>query len=233
MQMPIFINKILKTLLVLLIPIILVPGSARLLATDTYLAFEYGKASFPPDSYGFTPQQRFILASTNIHYVRAHLPNNELSKQTLNGVPVYNERAVTHMADVKAVFQVILRVWQVGFILVLLLGVVFWQRGERHAFASALQSGGLLTSGIILTIALLAVFAWQTWFDLFHRFLFVPGSWLFSYSDTLIRLFPVKFWFDATLTISLSSFVGGLLMVLIGRQCRIAIEKPRRRYSWS
>ena len=165
--------------------------------------------------------------------MRAHLPNDELSKQTLNSVPVYNEREVTHMADVKAVFQVILRVWQVGFILILLLGVIFWQRGELHAFASAIQSGGLLTSGIILTIALLAVFAWQTWFDLFHRFLFVPGSWLFSYSDTLIRLFPVKFWFDATLTISLLSFIGGLLLVLIGRQWRIAIEKPSRRRSLS
>jgi uncharacterized membrane protein len=70
---------------------------------------------------------------------------------------------------------------------------------------------------LILSIALLAVFAWQTWFDLFHRFLFVPGSWLFSYSDTLIRLFPMKFWFDATLTISLLSFVGRLLLMLIGR----------------
>jgi uncharacterized membrane protein len=76
----------------------------------------------------------------------------------------------------------------------------------------------------------MAVFTWQTWFDLFHRFLFVPGSWLFSYSDTLIRLFPVKFWFDATLTISSLSFVGGLLLVLIGRQCQIAMEKPSRKH---
>ena len=80
--MPQFISRVLKTLLVLLIPVLLMLGSARLLATDSYLAFEYGKASFPPDSFGFTPQQRFILASTNIHYVRAHLPDNELSKQT-------------------------------------------------------------------------------------------------------------------------------------------------------
>ena len=227
------VNKMLKTLLVLLIPMLLILGSARLLATDAYLAFEYGKVSFPPDSYGFTPQQRFILASTNIHYVRAHLPSNELSKQTLDGVPVYNEREVTHMADVKAVFQVVLRVWQMSFILLLLLGFIVWQKGEQKIFASALQSGGLLTSGTILTIALLAIFAWQTWFDLFHRFLFVPGSWLFSYSDTLIRLFPVKFWFDATLTISLLSFVGGLLLALIGRQWQIAIEKPSRKQSWS
>jgi hypothetical protein len=48
-----------------------------------------------------------------------------------------------------------------------------------------------------------------------------------------IRIFPVEFWIDATLTISLLGFVGGLLLVLIGRQWRIAIEKPPGRQSWS
>src|SRR6266498_4592605 len=137
--MPNFISRILKTLLMFLIPILLVLGSAHLLATDSYLAFEYDKASFPPDLYGFTSQQRFILASTNIHYVRAHLPNDELAKQTLNGVPVYNEREVTHMADVQAVFQIILRVWQAAFILILLIGVILIQNGEQKGFASAIQ----------------------------------------------------------------------------------------------
>jgi len=223
--MPNFISRILKTLLVLFIPIILVLGSARLLATNAYLAFEYGKTSFPPDSYGFTPQQRFDLASSNIHYVRAHLPGDALSNETLNGAPVYNEREVTHMLDVQAVFQAVLRVWQLAFILLLFFGFVFWQTGERKAFASAIQSGGLLTSGIILTIALMALFAWQTWFDLFHRFFFVRGSWLFSYSDTLIRLFPINFWFDATLTISFLSFIGGLLIALLGWRWQLAITK--------
>lgn len=214
--MPNFIFKLLRILLISLIPVILILGSARLLATDSYLAFEYGKASFPPDQYGFTPQQRFILASTNIHFVRAHLPNDELSKQTLNGVAVYNEREVAHMADVQAVFQIILRIWQTAFILFLLLGIIFIQNGKWDAFASAIQWGGIVTAGIIFAIALLAIFAWQTWFDLFHRFLFVPGSWLFSYTDTLIRLFPIQFWFDATLTISVLAFVGGVLLALIG-----------------
>lgn len=226
------IIRVLRTLPVFLIPIILILGSARLLATDAYLAFEYGKTSFPPDSYGFTPQQRFILASTNIHYVSAHLPTGQLSKQTLNGMPVYKGREVTHMADVKAVFQVILRVWQVGFILFLLRGFIFWQNGERMAFASAIQSGGLLTSGIILAIALPALFAWQTWFDLFHRFFFVPGSWLFSYSDTLIRLFPIKFWFDATITISILSLMAGLIVALLGRQWRLALIKAPQKFQF-
>ena len=221
------LNLILKLLMILLIPIFIISTAARLLATDSYLAFEYGKTSFPPDSFGYTQQQRFILASTNIHYVRAHLPNDELSKQTLNGVPVYNSREVSHMADVQAVFQSVSRVMQVTFILLILLGFVLWKTGEQKAFASAIQSGGLVTSGLILSIALLAVFGWEFWFNTFHLFFFKPGSWLFSYSDTLIRLFPVEFWFDATLTISAFSLTGGLLLALIGWQGKRILTKKQ------
>lgn len=223
--MPALLTKNLKFLIVLLIPILIILTAARLLATDQYLAFEYGKSSFPPDSYGFTQSQRFDLASSNIHYARAHLPDDALSKQTLDGAPVYNPREVSHMADVQEVFQAVLRTWQVVFILLLLTGLLLWQKEERQALSSAIQSGGLLTSGIILTIALLAIFAWQFWFNTFHLFFFKPGSWLFSYSDTLIRLFPVEFWFDATLTISVLSLIGGLVLALIGWRLRTSLEK--------
>ncbi|MBI3152597.1 MAG: TIGR01906 family membrane protein [Chloroflexi bacterium] len=219
------LTQTLRVSILLLIPILVVVGGVSLLATDEYLAFEYGKTSFPPDSFGFTQRERFVLASTNIHYVRAHLPNDELSKQTLNGVPVYNAREVGHMADVQAVFQSVFRVWQAAFILLLILGIALWRMGDRVALASALQSGGLLTSGMLLSIALLALFAWQTWFNLFHRLFFVQGSWLFEYSDTLIRLFPLEFWSDATFAISIFSLVGGLLIAFIGWRWRIMLEK--------
>src|SRR5688572_17360810 len=120
--MPSIITKLIQFLLVLLIPILVILGSARLLATDAYLAFEYGKRSFPPDVYGFTSQQRFALASVNVHYVRAHLPDDALATQKLDGTLIYNPREVSHMADVQSVFQAILRIWQVAFVLLLLLG---------------------------------------------------------------------------------------------------------------
>lgn len=219
------ITQALKLLATLLVIIFIVGGAVQLLATDAYLVFEYDKSSFPPDPFGYTQQQRFILASTNIHYVRAHLPGNELSKQSLKGLPVYTSREVSHMADVLTVFQSVLRVWQAALILLILLSFLLWKKGERKALASALQSGGLLTSGLILLIALLAIFGWQFWFNTFHLFFFKPGSWLFSYSDTLIRLFPVEFWFDGTLTISVLSLVGGLLFALVGwRGKRVLVE---------
>lgn len=225
--MPYRLITTLKLLIILLVPILVIGGAVNLLVNDDYLAFEYGKDSFPPDPYGFTQRQRFVLASTNVHYVRAHLPDDELAKQTMYGTPVYTPREVSHMADVQAVFQSVFRVWQASLILLPLLGFTLWRSGERKALASAIQSGGLLTSGIIASIALLALFAWQVWFDNFHLIFFEPGSWLFSYSDTLIRLFPVEFWFDATLTISALSLGGGLSLTFIGWRWRKSISNLR------
>lgn len=221
------ISKILKLLIILLTPVLIVSTTVQLLTTDQYLAFEYGRDSFPPDQYGFTERQRFILASMNVHYVRAHLPNNELSKQTLNGMAVYSTREVAHMVDVRTVFQLVFQVWQAVLISLLLTGFVLWRTGEREMLGAAIQTGGLLTATIILSIGLLAIFAWQFWFEIFHLLFFKPGSWLFSYTDTLIRLFPMQFWFDATLTVSAFSLIGSLLMAFIGWQWRVAIKNTQ------
>jgi integral membrane protein (TIGR01906 family) len=223
--MPAVLLKLLKVLPILLIPIILIFGFVHLLTTDSYLTYEYGKSSFPADSYGFTPQQRFIMASTNIHYVRAHLPSDELSRQTLNGAHVYNEREISHMVDVRAVFHLVLRVWQVAFVLFTLIGTVLWRNGCRMAFFSAVQWGGVLTAGLILTSAVFALFAWQIWFELLHRLFFIPGSWLFSYQDALILLFPMQFWLDATLAISFLSFISGTLLALLGWLGQIGTDR--------
>ncbi|MBI1854868.1 MAG: DUF1461 domain-containing protein [Chloroflexi bacterium] len=159
------LNRILKILLALLVPLIVMIGSAQLLATDTYLAFEYGKASFPLDTFGYTKQQRFNLASANTSYVRDNLPSEALSSQMLDGKPVYSQREVTHMADVQSAYQSVVR--------------------------------------------------------------FEPGSWLFAYSDTLIRLFPLQFWMDATFMITVFSLIGGLLAAFIGWRWRLALGREQ------
>jgi integral membrane protein (TIGR01906 family) len=218
---------ILKMLIVLVLPFFIILGSVRLLTTEQYLAFEYGKSSFPPDTFGYTQQQRLELASVNMRYVRDNLPSGTLSNETLNGGRVYSQREVTHMADVQAAFQSVWRTWWTAFILLLLPGFILWRKGGRMAFASALQWGGLLTSGIILAIAMVALFAWQVWFDNFHLLFFEPNSWLFAYSDSLIRLFPLQFWIDATFTVSTFSLAGGLLLAFIGSRWGRALEKRR------
>lgn len=212
----------LQILVTLLLPVLLVLGSVRLLITDQYLAFEYGKASFPADPFGFDRSQRLAYASVNFRYVRENQPIDALAGLRLGDQPMYNARELKHMQDVQKVYQMVMRIWHfalgISLLAVLALG---WQDDTRPALFKALQRGGLLTVSIIAVIGLLAAVAWRVWFVAFHQVFFAPGTWSFSTSDTLIRLFPEKFWFDAALTISTISLAGGLLLALTGWRLRL------------
>lgn len=135
----------------------------------------------------------------------------------MDGLPVYNPRELSHMQDVQDVYQAVWRVWQLSYALIVLIGAIQWvATRNRLVLAGNFQSGGLLTVGLVMGIGFLAAVGWQFWFELFHRSFFNPDTWLFNYSDTLIRLFPTQFWFDITMTISAMGFIGGGLLVFLG-----------------
>ena len=48
----------------------------------------------------------------------------------------------------------------------------------------------------------------------FHKLFFEGDSWLFFYSDTLIRLFPIRFWQDAFLFAAVIALGGGIALGL-------------------
>ncbi len=209
--------RLLKLLISFLLPLVLVVASVRLLVTDEYLAFAYGKTDFPPDPFGFDQAQRLTYASANFEYVREGQPIEALASQRLDNAPLYNERELKHMQDVQNVYQSVWRLWQIALALIFVAGVVLaWRVETRGDLAVAIQWGGLLTTALVAVVGLLAVAAWQLWFVAFHQIFFAAGTWMFNYSDTLIRLFPEKFWFDAALTISGLSLIGGLMLALPG-----------------
>jgi hypothetical protein len=77
---------------------------------------------------------------------------------------------------------------------------------------SALHFGGWLTLSLIGVIVVFALVGWQMFFTGFHTLFFADGTWYFLTSDTLIRMFPEQFWFDAALTIGgLTAAEAGLL----------------------
>jgi integral membrane protein (TIGR01906 family) len=219
-----FLRKVFQYFQVLLIPIFLLGGSVRLISTERFLEFEYTRPGFPPDPFGFIPSQRLSLAAKNLDFVRDGLSITSLSQQELGGLPVYNPRELAHMQDVQDVYQAVWRVWQLSFILIVVISILQWfVTRNRSAFAGSLQTGGVLTVGLITGIGLMAIFGWQLWFELFHGFFFQPGTWLFDYSDTLIRLFPIQFWSDITLTISAMSFIGAGLLAFLGWRWKLKL----------
>jgi integral membrane protein (TIGR01906 family) len=66
-------------------------------------------------------------------------------------------------------------------------------------------------------ILLLGVFAsvnfWQ-FFTEFHGLFFTGNSWQFLFSDTLIRLFPLRFWQDAFIFVGIVDFICSTALVL-------------------
>lgn len=204
------IVRILKFALVLAVPYLLVIGAVRLLVTDGYLSIAYARAGFPPDPFGFTTAERLDYASANFRYVREALPLAALADARRDGALRYNARELKHMQDVQAVFQAVWAGWLVVLGLSLAGVVTLGRRREtRLRLLEAIRSGGLLTAGLITVVGALAVLAWRAWFVAFHQVFFAAGSWTFAISDTLIRLFPERFWFDAALTIAGLSSIGG------------------------
>ncbi|MBZ0100422.1 MAG: DUF1461 domain-containing protein, partial [Taibaiella sp.] len=60
---------------------------------------------------------------------------------------------------------------------------------------------------------LAAIISWDFFFTCFHSTFFESGTWRFAFSDTLIRLFPEQFWFDAALTIGGLTTFGAVSIV--------------------
>ncbi|MDT8897567.1 MAG: TIGR01906 family membrane protein [Thermanaerothrix sp.] len=201
----------------ILLPLLLITTAIRILLTPTYLQIAYRLPAFPPDPFGFTTEERLYWANYSLTYLLNQADISFLADQTLsNGQPLYNARELRHMVDVKNLVQLMLHVWTALIIFYGVVGIWFWRTHQGSAFWRALSRGGWLTLGLILLILIGVVVSFNWLFTAFHRLFFEGDTWLFYYSDTLIRLFPLRFWQDAftamgllTLTLALITALGG------------------------
>ncbi len=218
-----YITGIVRWLVILAMPIFLLLTFARALISEGYLRYEYGKAAFPPDIYGFSQAQRLELASVAIRFLWQDQPAEQavtmLEAQRMPGLdqPLYNPYELSHMIDVKNFTEKLWRVYWGSVLLV--LGGLGWlaarQQTRIEAF-NALFGGGLLTTGLLIGLTGFVLLSWRTFFIQFHELFFEPGTWTFNWSDSLIRLFPDRFWFDAGAIITVSTLVAGIVVALIG-----------------
>jgi len=206
-----------RAYLTMMLPVLLVLVSVRVVMSHTFLGFEYNRPDFPPDVYGFTREDRLHYAPFAVDYLLNDAGIAYLAQLTFpDGNPLYNARELRHMEDVKVVTRAAYFVLTIGGAFYLVgVAVLLWKPRHRPDLMTALLTGGLLTLGLIVAVILGAVFAWDAFFTTFHELFFADGTWIFLYSDTLIRLFPERFWFDAALTIGIIT-VGGAALLTIG-----------------
>jgi integral membrane protein (TIGR01906 family) len=209
------LQKVLSRFVTLLLPVALTFLGVRLLLTQTFPEIEYRTPGFPADEYGFTLQDRLQWSVISIDYLLNNADISFLSDLTFpNGVPLFNGRELSHMQDVKNVVKPVL--W-VGYgVWFLVLGLGLWARfgGWWAVYVRGVWHGGWLTVGITAVIGIFAGISFWQFFTVFHALFFTGDSWQFLYSDTLIRLFPMRFWQDAFLFAGALDVLGGLALGL-------------------
>ena len=179
------------------------------------MQFEYNRADFPPDPYGFTTEDRLTYAPYALNYLLNGADVSYLGDLSFpDGMPLYAPSELRHMSDVKVVTQAAFGLATAAGIAAL-AAAYFLFRTRRRALVNALFSGALLTLGIVAAIIIVALFSWESFFITFHQLFFQSGTWYFPTSDTLIRLFPEQFWFDAALTIGGITVVTALLVLIL------------------
>lgn len=208
----------LSWLVAILVPFALIGLGMRALLTPTFLKIEYNMPYFPPDSYGFTKEDRLHWAPYALEYLINSAGISYLGDLKFDdGSPLYNERELSHMEDVKGVTKGALNIWYISLALLIMLGGWSWREGWIQPYRQGLMRGGWLMVGLAGAIGLVVVIGmtvnpnvfWD-FFTGFHHLFFKGDSWLFLYSDTLIRLFPLRFWQDAFLSAAVIALGGGL-----------------------
>lgn len=209
---------LLRWLITLCLPILLTLISVRLIMSPLFLQVEYTRPGFPEDFYGFTADDRLRYAPYALDYLLNNADISYLGNLRFDdNTSMYTVSELEHMRDVQAVTRA-------AFTLALIVGLVaiasafiLWRTDNRRGLRRALFNGAVLTLGLIAAIVITAVIGWDMFFTAFHRLFFVGNSWIFDYSDTLIRLFPEQFWFDAALTIGALTVSGTVVIMLLTR----------------
>lgn len=208
------LKSVLSWVVTLLTPIVIVMLGVRLLLTPVFLQVEYRMPGFPADTYGFNMEDRIRWATPSLLYLINDQGIGYLGELMFDdGAPIYNARELSHMHDVKGVVQMLLGVWDVSLVIMLMLGIWASLAGWLDAYRAGWRRGGFFMLGLLVALAVFAVTSFWSFFSWFHSLFFTGDSWIFFYSDTLIRLFPIRFWEDCFAYVGVFSLVVALLLV--------------------
>jgi integral membrane protein (TIGR01906 family) len=197
-----------------------------LVTHNRFLNYEYGKASFPADNavpfggYPLSKAERTMLAEAALQSIIGPKGMRALEEARFleTDAPAFNAREIRHMRDVRWLFNRARVVFWVSLAVLLIGGAALFWWSRRASLGPQLLTRPLLVSTVVtLSVAaalgIYILLNFGSFFTEFHHVFFEGSTWLFRRDDTLIRLFPTAFWFDAATTIAAMTV---LELVLIG-----------------
>ena len=211
--------KIFLVLLTICTPLVIITSGMQIALSPLFYKFEYRLPNFPPDTYGFTTEDRQNWADYSIKYISGKISDEEFSSLRFpDGTPLFNLREISHMVDVRVLTMQMLIVWRVLLVIFIISIYVCWKTKTLKEPLLAVGKGARITILIILGIFLYVMINFNQLFTIFHQIFFEGDSWLFYYSDTLIRLFPIKFWQDLFIFIGAFGLITSVLIIFFEKK---------------
>jgi integral membrane protein (TIGR01906 family) len=219
--MPSWLIRVLQVVVALTLPLVLLMGNVQLLMHERFVHYEYGKASFPPDTavpvggYRLSRVERTALAEKALESIVGSRGLRVLEEARFQetGAPAFNAREIRHMRDVRRVFERARLLFWVALVALVGGGVMLAWRGKgRQTLTRPLLVSVVVTLSLAAGLGLFIVVNFSSFFTEFHHVFFEGDTWLFHRDDTLIRLFPTDFWFDAAVIIAGLTVVELLLV---------------------
>ncbi len=210
------LRSLLMLVITLVAPLMILNLSTRLVMSEPFLRWEYQRPGFPADRYGWDTDVRLTYGPYGIRYLLRDEDISYLGDLQIEGAPAFRQKELDHMEDVHAVTRGIFTLFNAATALFLLAVLGLGARAPtRPDLWRALRRGGVFSLANIGGLLLVALVAWDFFFDSFHALFFEDGTWQFYRNDTLIRLYPPQFWFDAALAVGALTLGGALALILL------------------
>jgi integral membrane protein (TIGR01906 family) len=210
----------------IIVPIMIVGTAIRIALTPLFISVEYRLPGFPPDEFGFTTEDRLFWSDYSIDYLLGRISHQDLTDSQLpDGTPLFNQRELDHMLDVRILTHQVLRIWRIILLLFLALTILAVASNMTRVLVDSIKRGAMITILIIFGVLLYLALNFNQLFTQFHTLFFEGGTWLFYLSDNLIRLFPIRFWRDIFIFIGGMSLLMSISLLFIPAQISRSIKR--------
>jgi len=146
-------------------------------------------------------------------------------------IPIFNEKELIHLADVKKLIQLDYCIQITALVVLFVCCLVLYIGLKRnwHILAKGFLWGSVFTLGVMIFLALWALFGFEQLFILFHRASFTNEFWILDPTkDYLLMLFPGGFFYD----IALFGFVAIIIESILLGSLTFVILKLKRQTLW-
>ena len=188
-----------------------------MLANDWFVRFEYDRDGFPDDRYGLTRDERERLALLGLESIR---PGGEgvglLERATLpDGSTAFERRELSHMRDVRTLLGAALTFQLVAALAVVVLALALARTRARPLVPRGLLLGATATLGVAVLAVPLILLGFDGFFARFHELFFEGDSWRFARADTLLRLYPERFWQDTAALVAALTVTQAVILAAL------------------